>query len=342
MFGHQAAVITAWPGDPVPRVQAFPSFPADLNQNLPRTDKAVLAAAGLSPDSTACAVAGPIVAVPPQMVEMGSAEMSSAAILQYPPPMSFSAPSLPSSSDISSLQQEAYRLPESTNDPLYSAPIAHLRPSLPAPWSLVTWAPSLTISGAACKPSNIYNPAQLDVTADHGRVEGIPPWSPGQRGYRLLPSLPSPGGILIPEAPAQARAQLIPLTASRPDSQGTASPDLIRIRVHATPMSVLAVNFEKPAIKEEIGLQLSGRFFEDSLKVASVDSALESFQISSEVAAESNTVLPAFSPNRYSPVLGVASSNESAWGGPVPPNRPLRPVAPFSALNRVAGSVAAF
>lgn len=343
VFGQQpAAILTAWHGEPVARVQAFSSVPVDVGESLPRTDKAVLTAAGLSPDPRACAVESPVATVPPPSMEMGSAEMSSPPALQHAAPVSIAAPSLRASSTISPLHQEANRLPAGVSEQQYSAAIAHLRPSLPSPWSLVTWAPSLAISSAAPKPSDLYNPAPLEVTADQGHVEGILPWSPGQRGFRLLPSLPSPGGIAIPEAPAQAPAQFLSLTALRPGSAGTASPDLIRIRVHAAPMSVLALNFQPSEIKEEIGLPLSGPFLEDSLKLACVDSALQSFQISGEVPAESSTVLPAFCSNRYSPVLGLASSNDRAWGEAVPPNQPISSVAPFSALNRMPGSVAAF
>jgi hypothetical protein len=335
-------MIAAWRGEQVARVQAFSSPRVEVGQNLPRTNKAALTAVGLKPGPRACAMESPIATVPPPTVEVVSAEMSSPAALQDLAPVSFTAPTLRSSRDIDSLQQRPYCLPAGANEQQCGPAIAHLQPSLPSPWSLVTWAPSLAISSAAPKPSNVCNPAPFEVTADQGHVKGIPPWFPGKRGYRLLPSLPGPNGIAVPEAPAQAPVQLLALTAVPPGSEDTASPDLIRVRVHATPMSILALNLQPLEARAEIGLPLSGPLSEDSLRLASVDSARESFQISSEVPAHSSTVLPAFCSSLNSPVLGLALSNNRAWSEPVPPHRPMRPVAPFSALNRVAGSVAAF
>lgn len=342
VFGQQpTAIVTAWPGEPPARIEAFSSVPVDVNQSLPRTDTAVLAAEGLSPEPRACAVERPIAKVSPPSVEIGSAETSSVPALRHPAPVSMAAPSLPASSSISLLPQEAHRLPAGVNAQQPGPAIAHLRPALPSPWSLVTCAPSLAISGAAPKPSNVCHPAPLEITANQGHVEGIA-WSPGQRGYRLLPSLPGPGGIAIPQAPAQAPAQFLALTALRPASEGTASPDLIRIRVHATPMSVLALNFQRPRTEEEIGLPWSGLFLEDSLKLACINSALAPLQIAGEVPTEPGTVLPAFCSNEYAPALGWATSSDRAWGEAVPPNQPIRSIVPFSALTRVAGSVAAF
>lgn len=294
---------------------------------------------GLPADTNTITVGHSIATFTPPTIDTAAAEVTVAPCL-HSTQLSIGAPSLPQSSEPLPLQGGARPLPVAVDESQYAKAITHLQPSLPSPWSLITWAPSLAISIPAAERSILGTAAQVEAIANQGTVEGLRPWSPGQRCYRLMPSLPQPGVIAsMPEAPAQAPVQLLAMKSLAPGSEGTSPPDLASVRVQPVSMSVLALKaFPGPRVLEIVP-PLSGLSLEDGIQLTGA------FQnhlgIFSDLHAECPAVLPAFVPNQAAHAPRPVPSNDRIWGEPIPPDKALDPIKPFSAVHRVPESMSA-
>ncbi len=147
-----------------------------------------------------------IAAAPPSPVEIAAAVTSTRSFLLLSNPLALAEPAMPVSSAARRLRPEPCELQAPGGEEQDAPDLANLRPSLPSPWSLVTWSQSLSISIPARKRSDLNRPAQIALSARPGNVDALPPSSsPSRRGQRLAPLKPQPNEVVwMPVAPIAA------------------------------------------------------------------------------------------------------------------------------------------
>jgi hypothetical protein len=277
----------------------------------------------------------------PKSVETGAAVTRAIPFLLLSRTMPIAALSMPSWSGTQPLWREACRLPAPVSEREYIQSAAYLHPSLPSPLSLVTWSQALSIAIPACNPSNLGGPADIGLIAIQGRPHALRPWSPSRRGHKLTPLLPQPNGdVWAPVAPVEASLQPPVLIPIYPGTEGTAPPHLNAVRAQPATMPVLPPE-SAPFEIEPAAVRPQSVYFEAALQLASIDVAYGTSSSAWEVRAETSTVLPSFSAERHAPSIGLASSSHQDWWSAIPPVPAIGTVQPFSALHRLAWSLAA-
>lgn len=278
----------------------------------------------------------------PPSVETAAAVASPLPFLLLSRTLSIAAPALPLWSSTRPLWREACRLPAPVNEQQCAPSAAYLLPSHPSPWSLVTWAHSLSISLPACNPSNLARPALIGISANQGRTQALRPWSPSQRGYRLTPLLPQPNGIpWAPAAPMQASLRPPAIKPIRPGGEGTAPPRLATVRVQPASMPALPLASVPFGIESATGFMVLAASSEDTLKLACMDVAHRASRTAWELRAESRAVLPSVLGRRRAPAIGLAPCSHRFRWGAIPPVQTVSAIQPFSALKPLACSVTA-
>jgi len=270
-------------------------------------------------------------------VEIASAITSIPQFLIPSPPLQVPVPIMPFAS---STRPVAAPVNEATG----SFNPAYLQPSLPSPWSLVTWSQSLKISVAACQPSDVTRPAPISLAARQGHVDGLSPSSPRWRGKRLTPLKPPPNEVVwMPVAPLEASVQTLENQPISPGLEGTALPPLTAVRTQPAslpvrPQASLALAFERGAGPAAVGPSLS---LKDVLRLTCVDMPHGISNIASGLRAESGMALPSLSSKRHAFSIAIAPCSPRIEWRAMPPGPPGSQVQPFSATKRSAWSITA-
>ena len=269
-------------------------------------------------------------------VEIASAIASGAPFLLPSEPLQVTAPGLPLAS---------------RTQPLLVAPVseqhgalnpAYLHPSLPSPWSLITWTQSLTILIPACQPSDVSRPATIALNPRQGHVDALPPSSPSRRGQRLTPLKPQPNEVVwMPVAPIEASLQPTVNQPIGPGQEGTAPPPLAAVRSQPASLPVRPLASSASGIQRGTGPAASGLSSADTLKLTCLNMAHGISKLACGVRSESGTALPSISIKRYAFSIAMAPCSHMIEWCPMPPGPLDSTVQSFSAVKRSARSITA-
>ncbi len=306
--------------DRLPRTPTVP--PSEFSGLSPANDAIALQCSSATNTQPAVEIASPITSVPPFLIPAR--------------PLPVAAPVMP--------------LASSTR-PLLAAPVseqqgalspAYLQPSLPSPWSLVTWSQSLTISGPACHTSDLTRPAPIALSARQGHVDALPPSSPSRRGQRLTPLKPQPNeAVRMPVAPLGASLQTLANQPISPGQEGTAPPPLTAVRSQPASLPVRPLASSAFKIEHGTGPAASGPSSGDTLKLTCLDTAHGFSKLACGVRSQSGAALPSISIQRYAFSIAMAPCSHMIEWRPVPSGPPDNTIQSFSAVKRSAWSITA-
>jgi len=248
-------------------------------------------------------------------------------------------PAMPRSTRTRPLFDEARRLPASTPQRQWAAN-AYLHPSLPSPWSLVTWSRSISVSIPARVPSNLETHAPLALTPIVGRVQSLRPLSASRRQHRLIPLMPEAGGpAWSHRSPSQALLLEPTIEPVRPGSQGTGPLHISKVRVQPASMPALPLAQSHFQPVSWIGLTPSGLVPGAALRLASRNLGHSGPDTYWELITESGVLLPEFSAGPRPPRIGPAPGRAKVSLDPIPPQPIIGAVDTFSSLQRLVWSL---
>jgi hypothetical protein len=283
-----------------------------------------------------------IAAAPPAPVETTAAVTSTGSFLLLSNPLALAEPGMPVSSAARQLRPEPSELQAPGGEEQDVPGLANLHPSLPSPWSLVTWSQSLSISIPARKRSDLSRPAQIALSARPGNVDVLPPSSPSRRGQRLTPLKPQPNEVVwMPAAPVVASLRPSTIEPISPGNEGTAPPTLVTVRIQAASMPVRPRAFSPFGAERGIG-PVALRPSSDALTLACIDMAHGISNSTCGLRSEPGTALPTLSFERHAFSIALAPSSQGIEWGPIPGDQSGSTVQPFSAVKRSAGATTAF
>ncbi len=311
-----------------------------VDDRLPRNPTVPPSAfSGLSPANDAIALQCSSATNTQPAVEIASAITGVPQFLIPARPLPVAAPIMP----LASSTQPPFAAP--VNEQTGSLNPAYLQPSLPSPWSLVTWSQSLTISGPACQTSDLTRLAPIGLSARQGHVDALPPSSPSRRGQRLTPLKPQPNEVVrMPVAPLEASFQTVGNQPISPGQEGTAPPPLTAVRSQPASLPVRPLASSAFRIEHGTGPAASGpslESLEDALQLTCVDMAHGASNIASGLRSESGTALPSISIKRYAFSIAMAPCSHMIEWRAMPPGQPDSQVQPISATQRSAWSITA-
>jgi hypothetical protein len=166
------------------------------------------------------------------------------------------------------LSSEPCRLPVRASEREWALSAAYLHPSLPSPWSLITWSRSVSISIPARAPSSLQTHAAFQIHPWTGAVQSLRPLSASRRWHRLKPLRPRAAGPAWSQA-APAQASVLPRTVEPvpPGAAGTEPLVISKLRVEPPSMSAFPLALTQVGSDSESGLRACGPSSADALKL---------------------------------------------------------------------------